>query len=211
MRIISLCLGVLGANCYLACDESGNTAVIDPGSEPERIIAELKKENLTPKAILLTHGHFDHIMAAEALRAEFDIPVYIHSEDSKMLSDEKENLLTNFPLGELFVPVKSFTAIADGDKISAGNLSLLVMNTPGHSRGSCSFICGDVIFTGDTLFQGSIGRTDFKGGSYSMMESSLLRLKNLDGDYRIFPGHGPATTLDKERIQNIYLAGQEDY
>lgn len=211
MQVISLCLGVLGANCYIASDDNGNAAVIDAGSEPERIIAELKKEGLTPKAILLTHGHFDHIMAAEALREEFDIPVYIHSEDSKMLSDENENLLTNFPLGELFVPVKSFKEISDGDKISVGDLSFLVMNTPGHSRGSCSFICEDAVFTGDTLFKGSIGRTDFNGGSYSMMESSLLRLKNLDGDYRIFPGHGPVTTLNKERVQNIYLVGQEDY
>lgn len=209
MNIITLPLGALATNCYLASADNGDTAVIDPSCNAERISRELEKNNLTPKMILLTHGHFDHIMAATELKEKYGIPVYIHTLDLPMLKDTARNLFDNFPMGESFLPVENAETVEDGEKIPLGNTEFTVIHTPGHSMGSCCYLSGDVIFSGDTLFAGSVGRTDFPGSSFTAMTESLKKLNALDGDYRIFPGHGPATTLFAERRQNIYLAGME--
>lgn len=211
MNIITLPLGTLATNCYLASGENRNTVIIDPSCDAERISAELERNGLTPKMIFLTHGHFDHIMAAAELKEKYNLPVYVHTLDLPLLKDINRNLLSNFSTGEDFIPVENATAVGDGEKISADGLEFTVMHTPGHSAGSCCYISGDVIFSGDTLFAGSVGRTDFPGSSFVSMTDSLKKLNALGGDYKIFPGHGPATTLFAERRQNIYLAGMSDY
>lgn len=211
MNIITIPLGALATNCYLVSSENGNTAIIDPSCNGSRISAELEKNHLTPKMILLTHGHFDHIMAAALLKEKYNIPVYVHTLDLPMLKDTEKNLFASFSSGNDFLPIENATTVEDGEKVPMDELEFTVIHTPGHTMGSCCYLSGDVIFSGDTLFAGSIGRTDFPGSSFTSMNESLKKLNTLDGDYKIYPGHGPETSLFAERRQNIYLAGLNEY
>lgn len=195
MDILTLPLGPLETNCYVVF-EDGLCALIDPGAQPQKITDTLAERSLRLGAILLTHAHFDHTGALRSLHESFpDVPIYVSAQDT----DE----MTNMSHGNL-VYTETFL---DGDEISVGPMLFHVLATPGHTLGSSCFVCGDVLFSGDTLFAGCCGRTDLPGGSQAQMMASLKRLGSLPGDYRVLPGHGEESTLEQERRTNYYMRG----
>ena len=194
MEITVLTLGDYMTNCYILRQEGSNRClIVDPGYEAARILKVLEEKHLEPEAIALTHGHFDHVGAVQDIAAETDCEVYISAADLSL-----PPMITN---GRLFY---THTYPASGTLTLAG-LSIRILPTPGHTPGSVCLLAGDTIFSGDTLFRGSCGRTDFPGGSWEQMRSSLKTLAGLPGDYRVLPGHGEETTLEQERTHNPYL------
>lgn len=183
-------------NCYILADEKTKAAaIIDPGDDVPEIMEMVKKDKLDVRAIFLTHGHYDHVGGVAALRKKYkDIPVYLHPEDA---GKDTELMPTR-----ALAPV---TLWRDGDVVMVGELQVEVLHTPGHSAGSVTLRCQDVLFTGDTLFTQSVGRTDFPGGSQEALMASLKRLGELEGDYQVLPGHDTFTSLDQERQGNPYL------
>lgn len=198
MKIKCLQVGPIGTNCYLLCDEDAKTcAVIDSGGDGARIAAAVAETGCVPCAILLTHGHYDHTTAVPALHAALpDAKIYIHAADANGAGSRL------FPLSGA---VKQLHFYDEGDTLTLGSLTIHVMYTPGHSKGSVTLLVGDVLFTGDTLFAGSCGRTDLAGGSYEEIMSSLARLGKLEGDYHVCPGHDVTSTLERERQFNPFL------
>lgn len=207
MKIYTLPTGALQANCYIMLDETtGEAAVIDPGAYDERLAALLKNEEIKKiKYILLTHGHFDHIMGVAELKKAIGAPVAIHEADSLCLEDEDKSLASSSDKQGGQVPIKADIILKEGDELAVGEITVKVMHTPGHTEGSVCYICGEAIFSGDTLFCRTIGRTDLPGGSRESIEQSCQRLAELPGDYSVFPGHNRATTLSEERVKNRYL------
>lgn len=201
MRVLSLMVGPIMTNCYILCDEAAKVcAVIDPGDEAGRIEEEIASSGCTPIMILLTHGHFDHCTGVAGLLEKWpELPVYIHEAD---VVDTVGDQLKFCRLGE-----KNQRYYHEGDKLTVGNLTLDVMETPGHSQGSVSLLVEGqhVIFSGDTLFRGNCGRCDFPGGDYRAMVRSLGRLGKLEGQYAVYPGHEEATDMDYERKANPYM------
>ena len=183
-------------NCYILADEKTKAAaIIDPGDTVPEIKELVKKDNLDVRAIFLTHGHYDHVGGVAALRKKYkDIPVYLHPEDA---GKDTELMPTR--------ALDPVTLWRDGDVVMVGELQVEVLHTPGHSAGSVTLRCQDVLFTGDTLFTQSVGRTDFPGGSQEAFLASLKRLGELEGDYQVLPGHDTFTSLDQERQGNPYL------
>lgn len=201
MKLESLTVGLIGTNCYLLWDESaGNAAaIVDPGGSADLILNKIKQEKLDVKMILLTHGHFDHVMGVpDLLEAYPDLPVYITETDYPEARDGGQ---FGYRMGE----VSSVQFYDEGDTVELGRLKIDVLRTPGHTPGSVTLRVEDVLLTGDTLFCGSCGRTDFPGGSYADMQRSLKRLADLPGDYRVYPGHEGSTTLDYERKYNPFM------
>jgi len=187
-------VGMLGTNCYVIADENTKeAAVIDPGDEDGKIAAGMEREGLIPKMILLTHGHDDHTGAVDALCDRYDMPVYLHPADR------------GGPRGLFYNGLTPTEPLAEGDVLKLGGLEIKVMNTPGHSEGSCVFLVENEMFCGDTLFAGSCGRTDFPGGNRQKMMASLRRLYDLPGNYNVYPGHMSGSTLDNERRGNFYM------
>ena len=207
MKVIPLYPVFNEANCYIAVsDGSFECAVFDPGNDAGRIYRYTKEKCLEIKTIILTHAHFDHIMAVNELVSLCNAEVIIHKDDFSALYDPSLNLSMlgtgiNYTINS-DVKVK---AVTDGDEIYVGSESFKVISTPGHTPGSACFVCGDIILTGDTLFGGTIGRTDFPGGSIEEIRKSLRIIKNLKGDYTVFPGHSGQTTLGREKKTNYYL------
>jgi len=198
MQVGMLEVGPIGTNCYILIDEKEKVcAVIDPGDEAHLIAASVEKTGCKPCAIFLTHGHYDHTGGVEILQEKWpDVPTYmnhrdVYTEDARML--------------QLFPPLKNLTNYDEGDVIRVGSLDVEVMATPGHSLGSVTLRCGNVLFSGDTLFAGSCGRTDFPGGSMQTILASLKRLGELEGDYQVCPGHMNTSELSRERMRNPYL------
>lgn len=201
MKLDSLAVGLIGTNCYLLWDETaGNAAaIVDPGGSADQILAKIKQNKLDVKLILLTHGHFDHVMGVQDLLAVYpDLPVYITEADYPEARDGGQ---FGYSMGE----VASVRFYDEGDTVELGNLKIDVLRTPGHTPGSVTLRVEDVLFTGDTLFCGSCGRTDFPGGSFGDMQRSLKRLADLPGNYRVYPGHESSTTLDYERKYNPFM------
>jgi glyoxylase-like metal-dependent hydrolase (beta-lactamase superfamily II) len=198
MALKRFVVGPMGVNCYIISDAStGKACVIDPGAEPDRIKKSLDKEGLKLEFIINTHGHGDHIAANSA----FGVPVYIHALDKDFLTDPKLNLSAHF-LFEVRSP-QAGRLLKDGDRVALGDTMLEVMHTPGHTPGSISVKYGGVIFTGDTLFQGGVGRTDFAYGDESALYTSIAKkLMVFDDNTVIYPGHGGQSTIGLER-QNL--------
>ena len=199
MKIEVQQVGDLMTNCYIVWDETTkNAAVIDPGDDGAFLSDRLKKNGLTLQYILLTHGHFDHIGGVDALKKACGTnpKIYMSHKDLGLESVFHETVALD---------PKSVTDWKDGDCIIMDSITFQVLATPGHTPGSVCLIAGDVIFSGDTLFQGSCGRTDFPGGSWAEMSASLRRLYHLAGDYTVFSGHTGSTTLDRERKTNVFM------
>lgn len=196
MNIKSMPVGPIGTNCYILEDETcRQAAVIDPGGEAHCILPALS--GMEVRYILLTHGHYDHTGAVAALAAALpQAAVYIHKSDFYGVDTGL------FPLSAELSTVNFY---GEGDRLTLGALDIQVLHTPGHSEGSVTLRCGDVLFCGDTLFAGSCGRTDFPGGDTAKILASLRRLGELEGDLRVLPGHMEPSTLNRERQGNPYL------
>jgi len=204
MKIDILPLGSYQTNCYIVRDEASATcAVIDPGFEPERILARLSQLGLTPDAILLTHGHFDHVGAVEDLINAAGCALWISQKDHTQPNTAIHDYL--YPRHDKASPVASFCK--EGDQIVSGGLTFTVLETPGHTQGSICYLCGDAMFCGDTLFAGACGRTDLPGGDRVVMANTLDQLSRSEEDFRLFPGHGEHSTLRHEQQTNPYLGG----
>lgn len=193
-------------NCYFLTDEdTGETIVADPADECEKIISKLNERNLKLKFILLTHAHFDHMLALEELRGKTAAPLMIHKNDAPALLDPKLSLMSRF--AGIDTPCKDAEIkLGDNDIIKLGNNEIRVMHTPGHTPGSICLVFDRTIISGDTIFRENIGRHDFPGGNYAQLEESLKKLSSLEGDYKIYSGHGASTTLAHEREFNPYLS-----
>ncbi len=193
MNIHTLTLGSFQTNCYIL-EENGRCAIIDPGYEPEKILAFLQETALRPEAVLLTHGHFDHVGAVEALLKATGCDLYMHRADHSQPAIYK----ILYPLTGRLSP----TFVEEGDAVPMG---LQVIETPGHTPGSVCYLAPGVIFTGDTLFCGSCGRTDLPGGNGRILKESLKRLAALEENFTLYPGHGESTDLAGEKRYNPYL------
>jgi hydroxyacylglutathione hydrolase len=217
--------GVLACNCYVVARQPGGEAfVVDPGqSAVPRLRRVLDEHGLTPTAVLLTHGHIDHIWSARQVCDSFKIPAHIHPEDRSMLTDPIRGFgprLGQLLIGALFREPKRLVDLGDGDKLDIAGITVTVDHTPGHTRGSVTLRITaetgvadqsgpvDVVFSGDTLFQGSVGRTDLPGGSgRDLLGSIVTKLLVLDDDTVVLPGHGSSTTIGVERRTNPFLEG----
>ena len=199
MKVIRSILGELETNCYILLDEETmEAAVIDPADEAETLRDALENMGATLKYILLTHGHRDHTLAAPKLHEMFpDAAVYIHPADKGRVG------IYRYPMEELIGEDLKF--YDDGDTLKLGNLAIEVITTPGHTGGSVCLRVGNALFTGDTLFAGSMGRIDLPGAQPDKMMSSLARLAKLEGDYDVYPGHMEPTTMARERQYNLYI------
>ncbi len=204
MIINKIVVGPLDENAYIIGDEqTGEAIVIDAGDEPDRIMDLIKEEKLKIKAIICTHAHFDHIGAAGDIKRETGARILLHKEDLPIYEKAKKQAaawgyeLDDIPLPDGF--------IGEGDEIQAGNFRFKVLHTPGHSPGGISLYGEGILITGDTIFQGSVGRTDFPGGSIEKLGKSFRRLIELREDTRILPGHGPETTVGREKKTNFFV------
>ena len=194
MKIAVKQLGSYGTNCYIVWDENTkNAAVIDPGDEAPSVLQTLQKEGLHLQMILLTHAHFDHIGAVDAIQAATGCKVYLHKADLTLPPEMT---------GTTPHPTDFYD---EGDTVTLDSIVFRVLHTPGHTPGSVCLIADDVMFSGDTLFAGSCGRTDFPGSSWMQMESSLRKLHDLPGDYTVLPGHMGSSTLERERKTNFFM------
>ena len=194
LKIHAMALGAYQTNCYIIHDEASTSCcVIDPGYTPELILDKLDSLGLTLEAVLLTHGHFDHVGGVKELASETGCQVYIHPDDLTM-----PPMMTAGPL----YYTKMYT---EGTQLHLAGLDISVLHTPGHTRGSFCLLTETAIFSGDTLFEGSCGRTDLPGGDWATILKSLKRLSSLEGNFWVFPGHGGSTTLRDEKKYNPYM------
>ncbi len=203
MQVNALSVGELQTNCYVLRSNDGDAVIIDPGADAAYIAKYIETQNLSVKAIWLTHGHYDHIAAVEVLKQQFNCPVVACRVEQDLLNDPRKNLSLLFT-GKPITVVADFV-YDDLDTFAFAGETVQVLHTPGHTAGSCCYLIGEYLFSGDTLFAGSMGRVDFPTGNPSIMQTSLRRLANLDGDHIVLSGHGCATSLETERRQNPYL------
>ena len=208
MQVKTLTVGALRTNCYLLFDPGCRDAyVVDPGDDAQDIADAVGELSLNVLAVILTHVHFDHMLAAEELCRRWRAPLWVGANDQSALTDGRRNLM------ELFSPGATLMLLADrllydGDLLELGDTQLRVMETPGHTPGSVCLVSDKIIVSGDTLFCGSIGRTDFPGGNALTLFGSLARLMTLEGDRTVYPGHGEPTSLSYERTTNPFLSGK---
>lgn len=203
MKIYQFPLGALQTNCYVLEGEDSKAVVIDPASSAE-VIRFLNSKNLTLGAIILTHGHFDHFAGVPELKRRTDCEVIGTKPDEEMFKSAAKSWADFMPYME-FEPVTLDRSFSDGEEFTACGLTFRVMATPGHTAGSCLLFCDDVIFAGDTIFCGSIGRTDGYSASGAEMRRSLDKIAAIEGDYRIYSGHGEPTTLSFEKENNPFM------
>lgn len=202
-----LVLGMLHTNCYILGDDvTGEVAVFDPGAKAKNIIDTIEKNGYKVKYIIITHAHFDHVLALDELKDTYpDAKIVLHSADEPYLNLDHDNFSRHFKT----YPPKHTADICvnDGDKLSVGNVELTIWHTPGHSRGSMCVLTEDLVISGDTLFYMSIGRTDFDGGDFDTIVKSLKRLATLPDETKVYPGHGDATTIGFEKENNQFMRG----
>jgi len=205
--VMRFLVGPLDVNAYLVIDKATKEAfLVDPGGDPREIKEAVKKSGADLKFIINTHGHGDHIIADDS----FGVPLYIHKDDARFLKDPYLNLSGDFGL-----PLKIKTEpklLSDGDTIPIGNSRISIIHTPGHTPGGICIVLGNIIFTGDTLFSGSIGRTDFPDGNQEKLLMSInKRLLKFKDDTLILPGHGGSSTIGEERVNNPFLGDDQSY
>ena len=207
LKITVLTFPCFCANCYLVTDEgTGESLLIDPGSYGERQKEYIKSQGVESlRYILLTHGHFDHMLGVERFRNAFGGQVVVHEEDADKLSSAQGSLYSRFEREIPFASAEADLKVRDGDRLPFGGGEIEVIHTPGHSKGSVCYKLGDVIFSGDTLFRCSVGRTDFPDSDGREMLSSLKKLSAIEGECKIYPGHEGATTLSFEKNYNPYM------
>lgn len=203
MEVVKIVNGKLSENAYLIYDENRIGAVIDPGEQPEKIINEVNARGIDVTHILLTHGHFDHISCTDEIKEKLGAKVCIYEDDAICLGDPEYNLSGRFT-DELRLTAADII-LKDGDELKVGSMDIKVLHTPGHSKGSCSYIIDNYIFSGDTLFYMSVGRVDLIGGSESDIQESLNKLKEFPDDYIVCPGHGQNTSIGFEKKHNDYM------
>lgn len=202
MEIKNLSLGFLGVNCYLISGENG-AVVIDPGYNSDEAVEFLKQNSDKERLIILTHCHFDHIGFADTLSKETDTKIAIGEFEVEGLENGEINLSANF--AKRMNPVKADVTLKDGETLKVGDLEFKVIHTPGHTVGGIALLSGNTLFSGDTLFFESIGRTDFPGGDFSVLENTVKKLYELDGDTVVFSGHGPSSTINHEKYNNPFI------
>ncbi|MCK4902568.1 MAG: MBL fold metallo-hydrolase [Thermoplasmatales archaeon] len=204
-QVEPLIVGPLMSNCYIVWDEKTKQGVIiDPGDDPQDIMSRVKDLGITIKYILATHGHFDHVGGAASLRQNLNAEFLAHEKDFFFIEDGK-NAANRWNV-DIDQPPRPDRFIKDGDKIKFGDFELEVLHTPGHSPGGVSFLYDRMLFGGDTLFQGSIGRTDFRQGSFEDLSNSIKkRLYTLPDDTIVYTGHGPVTTIGDEKRYNAFV------
>lgn len=202
MQVITLRVGKLQTNCYLLAN-AGEAVVIDPGGDAQDILEALQQEQALLRQIVLTHGHADHVANAMELKRSTGAKVLVHAADEPYLEAVNDHMAMYLGLKE---PVKADEYISNGDTLTLAGLAYKVISTPGHTPGSCCLysVESKVLFSGDTLFASSIGRSDLAGGDPDALTESLRQLKELPDDTVVYPGHGPATTIGKERVRNRY-------
>lgn len=203
MKLCRFVLGELAVNTYLLWDERTKEAIcIDPGSPAEEVLAGIEEKKLSLTRMVLTHGHADHFLGVPEVKAATGAAVLIHSADAPMLSNPLLNFSPNF--GQELV-VHPDSLLADGDVICVGGVILEVRHTPGHTPGGICLIGPGMVFSGDLIFAGSVGRTDLPGGDHDTLLKSAGEIMKLPGETRILPGHGPETTVGRERLENPFL------
>lgn len=199
-------LGMVSTNCYfLKNKETGELLIVDPADAPERIFQKVQEMDAKPAGILLTHGHYDHILAAEAVKKEYDIKIYACQKEAELLADPTWNLSS---YSGKSCAIKPDVQLTDLDVFEAAGFSIQMIHTPGHTPGSCCYYLKDegVLFSGDTLFYGSVGRTDFPGGSTGQIVRSLHRLTDsLPEETEVYPGHDVSTTIGYEKRYNPFV------
>lgn len=203
-EIYTLSLGAMGTNCHIIATANKNAVAIDIGDDFPKFQKFIESKGLNLKKILLTHSHFDHMLGTEEARKAYNAEVFVGVPDAWKLNNA-DACFCGLRYGTPFKPVTKFTEVKDGDIITQDELTFKVLHTAGHSAGSVCYICDDVIFSGDTLFYRSIGRTDFEDGSEKDMFNSIRKLANLKGDYKVYTGHFQNTTLEYERQNNPYM------
>ena len=207
MKIQNVCAGELGTNCYLLQNTDTNEMIIvDPADEAAKIAGRIESMNGIPKAIYLTHGHFDHIGAAKELSEKYDIPIVAYESEKELLHDPRKNLSDG--MGWNPISLEASELVKDGDILEYAGMTCKIIHTPGHTVGGCCFYFADdkVLICGDTLFAGSCGRTDFPTSSFEDMKNSLKRLmEELPEDTNAYPGHGVPTTIGYEKRFNAFV------
>lgn len=208
--IVCVTVGAFDENCYLyACPKTREAVIIDPGDEAQRILEAIQEHGVIPKYIINTHGHIDHICAIDEVSEVYPVPLAIHPADLPMYTDERNAQM--YGRSAPLVKRKPDILLKEGDRITFGTLTLEVLHTPGHSPGSiCLLSQSHCVFSGDTLFQRGIGRTDFPGGNYGQIERSIRKkLYTLEDDLVVFPGHGEPTTIAEEKHENPFVSIEE--
>lgn len=218
MQIVGFPAGMFQTNCYIVSDDSGDCVVVDPGQDSEaQVRQQVSEAGLRPRAVLLTHGHLDHIWNAQQVADHYGVPAYIHPDDREMLSDPAKGLsldLSAMLKGAEFTEPAEVIEVFDGDTLTFGSMVFDVDHVPGHSPGSVSFRIQVesehgprmVVLGGDVLFQDGVGRTDLPAGDTDvLMQSIAKKFLVLDDDAVVLPGHGPSTTVGRERRSNPFL------
>ena len=207
MKVERFLTGILSTNCYVAWNEQTKEAVIvDPAAYSKKLAEFLREEGLKPQAVLLTHGHFDHIMGLDALLEEYPVPVYVHEAEKGLIADPKTNLSLTYTNGYVF---EDATYVTDGQKIAAAGVTFEVLFTPGHTSGGCCYYAEteNMLFSGDTLFLCSVGRSDLPTGDETTLIRSIKeKLLVLPENTVVYPGHMAATTIQTEKTANPFLA-----
>lgn len=204
MNIEILHLGPLGTNCYILWDDNNTCAIVDCGGDARKLADFVEEKGLTPSHLFLTHGHGDHVGGVEGFLHFYpQVKVVMAAEDMELVEDRIKGMAD--AVGSEHSDFKPDILVKDGDMVDCGEMQFQVLATPGHTPGSVTYLKGNMMFCGDTLFQGSMGRTDLYGGDDSAMMRSLKRLASLEGYYMVLPGHGGTSNLDDERRCNPFM------